>query len=80
MRFTYFFYSIIKRSRGPYGDMNRKFAALSKYDPEYESVQRIKSYINDKNVKLIVNLHDGSGFYRPTYEDKQHSPYKWGQC
>lgn len=74
------FYSIIKRSRGPYGDMNRKFADLAKDDPDYETVQKIKSYINDKNVKLIVNLHDGSGFYRPTYEDKEHSPYKWGQC
>jgi hypothetical protein len=74
------FYSIIKRSRGPYGDMNRKFASLAKSDPEYESIQRIKSYINDKNVKLIVNLHDGSGYYRPKYEDIQHSPYKWGQC
>ena len=74
------FYSIIKRSRGPYGDMNRKFANLSKSDPEYKTIQRIKKYISHKDVKLIVNLHDGSGFYRPKYVDKQHSPYKWGQC
>ncbi len=74
------FYSIIKRSRGPYGDMNRKFAFLPKSDPEYKTVQRIKGYISDESVKLIVNLHDGSGFYRPSYEDKAHSPHKWGQC
>jgi len=74
------FYSIIKRSRGPYGDMNRKFAGLSKKDPEYKTIQKIKSYIKDEHVKLIVNLHDGSGFYRPTYEDRLHSPYRWGQC
>ncbi|MCD4668556.1 MAG: deacylase, partial [Sulfurimonas sp.] len=74
------FYSIIKRSRGPYGDMNRKFAHLSKKDPEYETVERIKSYIKDDSVKLVVNLHDGSGFFRPTYEDKLHSPHRWGQC
>jgi hypothetical protein len=74
------FYSIIKRSRGPYGDMNRKFAYLSKSDPEYQTIQRIKGYIGDKSVKLIVNLHDGSGFYRPTYVDSKHSPRKWGQC
>lgn len=73
------FYSIIKRSRGPFGDMNRKFANLSKSDPEYEIVQRIKKYITDPNVKLIVNLHDGSGFYRPMYIDKYHQPRKWGQ-
>jgi len=74
------FYSIIKRSRGPYGDMNRKFAQLSPTDPEYETIERIKGYINSDNVKLIVNLHDGSGYYRPIYEDNQHSPHKWGQC
>ncbi|MEA2049689.1 MAG: M99 family carboxypeptidase catalytic domain-containing protein [Campylobacterota bacterium] len=74
------FYSIIKRSRGPYGDMNRKFANLSVNDPEYETVQRIKGYIKKDDIKLIVNLHDGSGFYRPTFEDKNHSQYKWGQC
>ena len=61
------FYSIIERSRGPYGDMNRKFANLSKKDPEYKTIQRIKSYIKDERVKLIVNLHDGSGFYRKKY-------------
>ncbi len=74
------FYSIIKRSRGPYGDMNRKFANLSKKDPEYKTIQRIKSFIREDSVKVVVNLHDGSGYYRPTYIDKKHSPYKWGQC
>ncbi len=74
------FHSIIERSRGPYGDMNRKFAYLSKKDPEYKTVQRIKSYIKDDRVKMILNLHDGSGYYRPKYIDRQHSPHKWGQC
>lgn len=74
------FFSIIKRNRGPYGDMNRKFAQISKDDPDYELVEKIKSYIKDPKVKLVVNLHDGSGFYRPVYEDSLHSPYRWGQC
>jgi len=74
------FYSIIKRSRGPYGDMNRKFANLPKSDPEYKIIQRIKKYITDPNVKLILNLHDGSGFYRPMYIDRRHQPLKWGQA
>jgi len=73
------FYSIIKRSRGPFGDMNRKFAKLSHNDPDYDSVNRIKEYISDENVKLVLNLHDGSGFYRKNYVDKMHSPYRWGQ-
>ncbi len=74
------FHSIIERSRGPYGDMNRKFAYLSEKDPEYETIQRMKSYIKDDRVKLILNLHDGSGYYRPVYEDRLHSPHRWGQC
>jgi len=73
------FYAILKRSRGPFGDMNRKFANLSKDDPEYEIIQRIKNYIIDPKVKLILNLHDGSGFYRPTYIDNMHQPRRWGQ-
>jgi len=73
------FYSIIKRSRGPFGDMNRKFAYLPKDDPEYKTIQRIKGYIKDSHVKLILNLHDGSGFFRPTYIDRWHQPLTWGQ-
>jgi hypothetical protein len=73
------FYSIIKSGRAPFGDMNRKFADLSQNDPEYEIVERIKQYIAHENVKLILNLHDGSGFYRPMYIDKMHQPLRWGQ-
>jgi hypothetical protein len=73
------FYSIIKRSRGPFGDMNRKFANLSKKDPDYKIVQRIKKYISHPDVSMILNLHDGSGYYRPTYIDNNHQPKKWGQ-
>lgn len=73
------FYSIIKSGRAPFGDMNRKFADLSPNDPEYEIVERIKQYIADEKVKLILNLHDGSGFYRPMYIDKFHQPLRWGQ-
>ncbi len=73
------FYSIIKRSRGPFGDMNRKFAKLVSNDPDYNSVQRIKKYITSEDVKVILNLHDGSGFYRKKFIDKMHSPFRWGQ-
>ncbi len=73
------FYSIIKRGRGTYGDMNRKFASISSKDPDYNAVQRIKEYIANDKVKLILNLHDGSGFYREKYVDNIHSPNKWGQ-
>lgn len=73
------FYSIIKSGRAPFGDMNRKFANLPQDDPEYKIVERIKEYIKDPKVQLILNLHDGSGFYRPMFIDKDHQPLKWGQ-
>lgn len=73
------FLSIIKRSRGVHGDMNRKFSKLAKGDPEYDVVSRIKSIILSPEVDLVLNLHDGSGFYRPQYEDSQHCPARWGQ-
>lgn len=73
------FPSIIKRSRGVYGDLNRKFAAISEGDPEYLLVDRIKSIILDKQVDMILNLHDGSGYYRTKYLDKMHNPHRWGQ-
>ena len=73
------FYSIVERSRGPYGDMNRKFAYLPKTDPEYHIVQSIKNLILDKSVDMIVNLHDGSGFYREKWINKYKNPYRWGQ-
>ena len=74
------FYSIIRRSRGPYGDMNRKFAKLSTNDHDYHSIEKMKKIIKDDNVKVVINLHDGSGFYREKYVDKNHRPNKWGQA
>ncbi len=73
------FPSIIKRSRGLYGDMNRKFARLDDKDPEYATVRRIQDLITAPDVGLVLNLHDGSGFYRPVYEDKLKNPARWGQ-
>ncbi len=73
------FYSIIKRGRGYFGDMNRKFATIKPNDPDYTEVQRVKEYISHENVKVVLNLHDGSGFYRKEHIDKLHSPYRWGQ-
>lgn len=73
------FSSIINRSRGLNGDMNRKFKEVGKDDPDYQSVNRIKALIRDQQIDFIFNLHDGSGFYRPTRIDKMHNPNRWGQ-
>lgn len=74
------FLSIIKRSRGVHGDLNRKFDKLHPSDPEYQTIFRIKNLIVDPRVDLVLNLHDGSGFYRKTYIDRLHNPNRWGQC
>ncbi len=73
------FESIIKRSRGVYGDMNRKFDQVSKTDPERQTIAKIKSMITDPNVDFILNLHDGSGFFTPTRKNDMHNPDRWGQ-
>ncbi|MFO7604053.1 MAG: M99 family carboxypeptidase catalytic domain-containing protein [Gammaproteobacteria bacterium] len=73
------FKSIIRRSRGIHGDMNRKFLQLDSADPDYAAVQKIKSMILDPRVSMILNLHDGSGFYHPEYHDALRNPERWGQ-
>ncbi len=73
------FESIIKRSRGVYGDMNRKFLDISENDPEFQTITKIKSIITDQQIYMILNLHDGSGFYNSDYIDKNENPRRWGQ-
>lgn len=74
------FPSIIKSSRGLHGDMNRKFALLSSSDPEYETVRAIQHIILEPQVDIVLNLHDGSGWYRPKWENNLKNPKRWGQC
>ncbi|WP_104749204.1 M99 family carboxypeptidase catalytic domain-containing protein [Helicobacter cynogastricus] len=71
-------YSMLRNHRGIYGDLNRKFAYLSPKDPEYPLIQSIKAAITAPQVNAILHLHDGSGFYRPTYETPLRNPKRWG--
>ena len=66
--------------RGVYGDMNRKFAALSQNDPDYESIQNIKKLLANPKIDISMHLHDGSGYWRPTYQSNLLNPHKWGNC
>jgi len=74
------FDSIVRNKRGIYGDMNRKFASLDPNDKDYEIVSKIKKLITDEEVDLILNLHDGHGFYRPKWESSIFNPAAWGQA
>ncbi len=74
------FPSIVYRHRGLHGDMNRKFASLPANDPEYDTVRSIQQLILDDRVDLVINMHDGSGFYRPSHQNALYNPQRWGQC
>lgn len=72
--------SIMANNRGIYGDMNRKFNVIDKNDNDLLTINRIKEIILEKRVDLILNLHDGFGFYRDIYEDANFNPSAWGQA
>jgi len=71
--------SIQSNSRGINGDMNRKFADIDSLDPDYSIVKKIQNIINEPQVGLILNLHDGHGFYRKEYQNTIFNPNAWGQ-
>jgi hypothetical protein len=72
--------SIMANNRGIYGDMNRKFSSVDKNDNDFISINKVKKIILDNNVDLILNLHDGHGFYRDKYENAIFNPNAWGQA
>jgi len=71
--------SIIRNRRGINGDMNRKFSSLRKNDKDKDIVQEIKKTILEPNVSLVLNLHDGHGFYRKKHQGTVFNPNAWGQ-
>jgi hypothetical protein len=71
--------SIMMNSRGVNGDMNRKFADIDSNDADYPIVDELKKIMTDPQVDLILNLHDGHGFYRKEYQNTIFNPSAWGQ-
>ncbi|MDD5014586.1 MAG: M99 family carboxypeptidase catalytic domain-containing protein [Atribacterota bacterium] len=71
--------SIQQDSRGINGDMNRKFADISPNDPDIDIVQKVQHVITEPQVGLVLNLHDGHGFYRKKYQNTIFNPNAWGQ-
>ncbi|RKY52390.1 MAG: hypothetical protein DRP93_08220 [Candidatus Neomarinimicrobiota bacterium] len=74
------FDSIVRNRRGIYGDMNRKFDLVDKKDSDYEIVQEVKELMLTPEVDIILNLHDGRGFYRHKWENSIFNPGAWGQA
>ena len=71
--------SIQENSRGLHGDMNRKFSVIDANDKDKQTVEEMKKIILEKNVSLVLNLHDGHGFYRKEKEGNIFNPNAWGQ-
>ena len=71
-------YSIIMKQRGPDGDMNRQFGDPVTAQRHKKIVKILKELIAQSD--LLLNLHEGSGFYRPRWESSQANPKRYGQC
>jgi len=56
------FTSILANLRGYNGDMNRKFAYISKKDPDFYYVELLKEAILDFKPDVVISMHDGYGF------------------
>ena len=72
------FKSIVESHRGPDGDMNRKFRGDLSQDSDRHIVELLKELMSESD--LVLNLHDGSGYYRPTWENEMANPGRYGQC
>jgi len=76
------FYSILLNQRqGLTGDMNRKFASnrdsKRKIGLEDEIVFILKRLIAESDC--LLNLHEGSGYYAPTWINNNENPMRFGQ-
>ena len=71
------FNSILRFMRGPNGDMNRKFGRETEGDADAKIVRILEELMGDSDV--LLNLHDGWGFYRPKYVDQMANPFRYGQ-
>ncbi|MFC1607792.1 M14/M99 family metallopeptidase [Candidatus Latescibacterota bacterium] len=73
------FYTIRKNKRGINGDMNRKFGPQQQTTQDFDItiVEVLKDFISQSDV--LLNLHEGSGFYSPTYISDMRNPKRYGQ-
>ncbi|MFH1154986.1 MAG: M14/M99 family metallopeptidase [Pseudomonadota bacterium] len=71
------FPSIMKQQRQINEDMNRKFADDKGETYEAKVVEVLKQLILESDC--LLNLHEGSGFYRDTWESDMKNPNRFGQ-
>ncbi len=67
-----------KKRYGPGGDMNRLFdQPENSKNPDMKVVNMARELI--KKADYVVNVHQGDGFYSPTWVDSRRNPSRWGQ-
>ncbi len=71
------FYSIMLNNRGADGDMNRQFGDPVTAQRHKQIVEVLKGLMAESD--MLLNLHDGSGFYRPQWEGPLANPRRFGQ-
>ncbi|MCD6308477.1 MAG: succinylglutamate desuccinylase/aspartoacylase family protein [Candidatus Latescibacteria bacterium] len=73
------FFSIKRNNRGVNGDMNRKFSpgAPANDDYDYRIIEILKKLMSESDV--LLNLHEGSGFYYPENISSLKNPMRYGQ-
>ncbi len=70
-------FSIYQNTRGVSGDLNRQFGASYEHEVNQNIVGVLGSLMTESDA--LLNLHDGSGFYNPTWEGPRSNPQLWGQ-
>lgn len=67
-----------KKRNGLGGDMNRLFdQPETSKNPDVKVVNLAKELI--KKADYVVNMHQGHGFYSPTWINSRRNPSRWGQ-
>ncbi|MBI2058487.1 MAG: succinylglutamate desuccinylase/aspartoacylase family protein [Nitrospirae bacterium] len=72
------FHTIIRNTRAINADMNRQFNKTKREEIYEEQVVQVLQELM-RESQLLLNLHDGSGFFSPESRDDQVNPKRWGQ-
>lgn len=70
--------TIINNKRQITKDMNRRFDEKKSEIYEDQIVEILKGLIQESDI--LLNLHEGGGYYRETWIDDMYNPMKFGQC
>jgi len=70
-------YSIHQNTRGVRGDLNRLFGVEEDHSIDDQIAGVLEELMAGSDG--VLNLHDGSGFYRPRWENDLRNPSRWGQ-